>query len=188
MIAVPSPPSLNAFLSLPLIEESPAWEFIDGEPIQKPMPGGKHSRLQGRLTAAINATTELYEALPELRCTFAGRSIVPDIAIISQDQIPVDDQGDIASSGIDFAPHWIIEILSPDQRQMRVTRKILHCLRQGSQMGWLIDPDDRVVLVYQPDCLPDELTRDEPLPAIDGVDLALTAAQLFSWLKVGATA
>lgn len=34
------------FLQPPYIEDSPAWEFIQGEAIQKPMPGGKHSRLQ----------------------------------------------------------------------------------------------------------------------------------------------
>lgn len=192
MIAVPSPLTLEAFLTLPIIEDSPAWEFIDGEPIQKPMPGGKHSRLQARLTAAINTAAlgtaiSTHEALPELRCTVADRSMVPNIAVIAQDRIPVDQNGDIASSGITFAPDWLIEILSPDQNQTRVTRKILYCLRHGSQMGWLIDPDERVVLVYRPDRLPDELAGDEVLPTIDAVPLDLTAAQLFEWLKVGAT-
>jgi Uma2 family endonuclease len=41
--------SLSDFLSLPYIEESPAWEYIGGGAIQKPMGGGKHSLLQKRL-------------------------------------------------------------------------------------------------------------------------------------------
>jgi len=66
---------------------------------------------------------------------------------------------------------------------MRVTRNILHSLRHGEQMGWLIDPDERVVLVYRPDCLPDELTGDAWLPCLPGADLALTVEQLLGWLK-----
>lgn len=184
MIAVPVPLSLKDFLRLPSIEESPAWEFIDGEAIQKPMPGGKHSRLQLRLASAINAGTSGYEALPELRCTFGGRSMVPDLAVIAKEQIPVDENGEIVSTGIEFAPAWLIEILSPDQKQMRVTRKILHSLRHGGQMGWLVDPDERVVLVYRCDRLPDELAGDTLLPCIEGIHLQLTVEQMFGWLKV----
>ena len=65
MIAVPVANSLEQFLGLSSIEESPAWEFIFGEAIQKPMPGGKHSRLQSRLVTVINAADSPYEALPE---------------------------------------------------------------------------------------------------------------------------
>jgi Uma2 family endonuclease len=74
MIAVPGSLTLDDFLRLPAIEESPAWEYGDGEVIQKLMAGGKHSRLHLRLAAAINAATSAYEALPELRCTVGGRS------------------------------------------------------------------------------------------------------------------
>lgn len=186
MIAVPGALSLSDFLRLPSIEESPAWEFIDGEVIQKPMPGGKHSRLQLRLASAINATTPTYEALPELRCTFGDRSIVPDLVVVATEQIPVDADEEIASTGIEFAPPWIIEILSPDQKQMKVTRKILHSLRHGGQMGWLVDPDERVVLIYRCDRLPDELTGDTLLPCLEGINMQLTVEQMFGWLKMGA--
>jgi Uma2 family endonuclease len=183
-IAIPNPLSLEEFLQMNSIEDSPAWEFIDGETIQKPMPGGKHSRLQLRLASAINTATTSYETLPELRCTFGGKSIVPDLAVISCDRIPTDENGDIISTGIEFAPDWIIEILSPQQSQMKVTRKILHCLRHNGQMGWLVDPDERVVLVYRRDRLPDELTNDALLPCIKGFNLQLTVEQMFDWLKI----
>ena len=183
-IAVPHPLSLEQFLRLPQIEESPAWEFLHGEAIQKPMPGGKHSRLQFRLAGAINAAGSSYEAFPELRCTFGGRSIVPDLAVVHRDRIPVDENGDIISTGIEFAPAWLIEILSPDQSQMKVTRKILHSLRHGSQMGWLVDPIERVVLAYRPDHLPDELLGDALLPSLANVELELSVEVMFDWLKV----
>lgn len=186
-IVIPKPLTLEQFLQLPYIEDSPAWEFIQGEAIQKPMPGGKHSRLQSRLGAAINAIDSPYEALPELRCTVGGRSIVPDLVILAKNQIPVDMNGEIISTGINVAPDWIIEILSPEQSQMKVTRNILHSLRHGGKMGWLIDPDERVVLVYRPNALPDELMDNAQLPCLPDVDLVLTVKQMFSWLKAGGT-
>lgn len=44
--------TLAEFLQLP--ETKPAGEYIDGRIIQKPMPQGKHSVIQGELVPAIN--------------------------------------------------------------------------------------------------------------------------------------
>ncbi len=181
-IAKPQNLTLQDFLRLPDIEESPAWEYINGEVIQKPMGGGKHSTLQKRLVAAIDQTNSNYEAFPELRCTFGNRSVVPDIVVIEQSKLPVDENGDIISTGIDFAPDWTIEILSPDQSQTKVTG-ILHCLRHGTRLGWLIDPKERSVLVYQPDRLPDLLDAEDSLPVLEGLSLQLSVNQVFSWLQ-----
>ena len=183
-VAVSKSKNLEEFLKRLDIEESPAWEFIDGEISQKPMPGGKHSRLQLRLANAINTAGNNYEEFPELRCTFGGRSLVPDLAIIASHRIPVDETGEIISTGIDFAPDWIIEILSPNQSQMRVTRKILHSLRHGCKIGWLVDPNEKVVLAYSQDSLPDELTGEMLLPCLEGINLELMVEQMFAWLKV----
>ena len=76
------PLTLEEFLKLP--ETKPASEYINGEIIQKPMPKGRHSRLQGKVCNSINQVAEdekIAYAFPELRCTFGGRSIVPDIAV-----------------------------------------------------------------------------------------------------------
>ncbi len=75
---------LETFLKLP--ETKPASEFIDGEIIQKPMPQGKHSTIQRDLVNAIDSTPKpgkIARAYPELRCTFGGRSIVPDAAVFA---------------------------------------------------------------------------------------------------------
>jgi Uma2 family endonuclease len=175
--------SLNEFLQLPYIEESPAWEYIDGSAIQKPMAGGKHSLLQKRLIGAIDQAGTNYEAFPELRCTFGNRSVVPDVVIIERQQVPTDQNGEIISSGITFAPPWIIEILSPDQSQTRVTGNILHCIHYGTKLAWLLDPSERSILTYQPNRLPNLLSGSELLPVIEGIDLSLTVEQVFSWLQ-----
>lgn len=144
------PLTLEAFLELP--ETEPASEYIGAQIIQKPLPQGKHSRLQDKLGKTINTAVESRKiacAFPELRCSFGGSSIVPDIAVFIWSQIPTDSSGEIANV-FPLAPPWIIEILSPGQRHAKVTKKILHCLQYGTQMGWLIDPDDKSVVVYRP--------------------------------------
>jgi Uma2 family endonuclease len=182
-ITVPKSMTLEEFLKLPYIEESPAWEYINAEAIQKPMGGGKHSLLQKRLVSVIDALDSNYEAFPELRCTCGNRSVVPDVVVIAKSQLPLDESGDIISSGIDFAPAWIIEILSPAQSQTKVTGNILHCLRNGSKLGWLIDPSERSILVYQPNCLPDLLAGKDILPVLEDLNLTLSVEEVFAWLQ-----
>lgn len=186
MVQTPSKPiTLEEFLRLP--ETKPASEFIDGNVIQKPMPQGQHSRLQQKLVTAINMLTEEQQialALP-LRCTFGGRSIVPDIAVFIWKRILTNDDGTIANS-FDAHPNWTIEILSPEQSSTRVTSNILHCLNHGTQLGWLIDPNEQLVLGYAPGQQPNlfESPSDRlPMPKFAHL-LHLTLALLFSWLKI----
>jgi Uma2 family endonuclease len=161
--------TLEEFLKQP--ETKPASEFIDGRVEQKTMPQGKHSRLQLRFCDQVNEVAEanrLAMAFPELRCTFGGRSIVPDAAVFHWERLPFDADGEVANTFATY-PDWTIEILSPDQTTTKVIRNILHCLKHGSQLGWLIDPEERVILVFRPEQLPTEL--------------ALTVNDVFAWLK-----
>jgi Uma2 family endonuclease len=48
--------TLDEFLQLP--ETTPASEYINGAILQKPMPKGKHSKLQGRLVTVVNDIVE----------------------------------------------------------------------------------------------------------------------------------
>ncbi|MEM9905927.1 MAG: Uma2 family endonuclease [Cyanobacteria bacterium P01_D01_bin.44] len=144
------PLTLEAFLTLP--ETKPASEYIDGQVIQKPMPQGKHSRLQLDFATLINTSVRSQKvacAFTELRCTFAGSSIVPDIAVFTWERIPRDETGEVANI-FPLAPDWTLEILSPGQSQTKVTKNILRCLKHGTQMGWLIDPEDKAVFIYRP--------------------------------------
>lgn len=185
MVQIPSKSlTLEEFLKLP--ETEPASEYIEGEIIQKPMPQGKHSTIQGELVTAINAVVKpkrIARAFPELRCTFGGRAIVPDISVFTWDRIPRDENGEIANV-FQAAPDWIIEVLSPDQNQTKVTKKILHSLKYETQMGWLIDPDEQTVFVYHP--MQQAEVFDEPdeqlsVPSFAS-ELKLTVGIVFGWL------
>ncbi|MDF5725382.1 MAG: Uma2 family endonuclease [Rhizonema sp. PD37] len=176
--------TLEKFLLLP--ETKPASEFIDSQIYQKPMPQGKHSRLQLKFCNAVNQVAEIPKialAFPELRCTFGGRSIVPDATVFIWERIPFEADGEVPNA-FEFYPDWTIEILSPDQRATKVISNILHCLRHGTQLGWLIDPLERLILVFIPGQEPLELTGDEALPIPKFLTLDLTVEQVFGWLKV----
>lgn len=176
--------TLAEFLQLP--ETKRASEYIDGQIIQKPMPQGKHSVIQGELVAAINGVFKpkhIARAFPELRCTFGGRSIVPDIVVFIWSRIPRDENGEVANTFL-VAPDWTIKILSPDQRQTKVTKNILHCLKYGTQIGWLIDPDEQTLFVYR--SKQETEVFDEPdavlsMPSFAS-ELHLTIKDLFAWL------
>ncbi|MFB2924259.1 Uma2 family endonuclease [Aerosakkonema funiforme] len=188
MLQTPTKPlTLAEFIKLP--ETKPASEYINGQIIQKPMPQGKHSKLQGKLVTRINQIVEdkqIALAFPELRCIFGGRSIVPDVAVLAWERIPVDENGDVANV-FETYPDWTIEILSPDQNQTKVTGNILHCLKYGSKLGWLLDPDQKSVLVYPAGKQPEFLEKAEDvLPVPDLLaELQLTVGDLFGWLKLG---
>jgi Uma2 family endonuclease len=176
--------NLEDFLKLPYLEDSPAWEYLDGVAIQKPMPKTRHSILQKRLLAEVDSHTADYTALPELRCTFGGRSIVPDVAVIAWNRINLNQAGE-PEDDFTEAPDWTIEILSPDQKVNRVIDNILHCLKHGSKLGWMLDPDDYSVLMFTDQQEPEVCRGDHQLKVIAGVELTLTPQQIFAWLKVG---
>ncbi len=186
MVRTPSQ-SLTLEEFLKQSETKPASEYVDGQIIQKPMPQGKHSTIQGELVMAINALVKrkrIARAFPELRCTFGGRSIVPDIAVLAWDRIPRDEKGEVANA-FRLSPDWTIEILSPNQNQTKVTKNILHCLNAETQMGWLIDPDEQTVFVYRPKqqtAIFDKCQQQLPVPSFAG-ELQLTVGELFGWLS-----
>lgn len=178
--------TLEGFLELP--ETKPAQEYIDDRIIQKPMPQGKHSIIQSELVTAINSLGKgqnIAYAFPELRCTFAGRSIVPDVVVLRWQRIPKDDRGEVANL-FGSHPDWTIEILSPGQSQTLLINKILHCLEHGCQLGWLIDPEERSVLVFSSGEQLRVFSNDRDLlPTPDFLaELSLTSDRLFSWLKL----
>jgi Uma2 family endonuclease len=177
--------TLAEFLEQP--ETKPASEYINGIVYQKPMPQGEHSTIQGELVTAINQAVKprkIARAFPELRCTFADRSIVPDIAVFRWERIPRTEKGRIANR-FEIHPDWLIEILSPEQSANQVIDKIIFCIHQGTELGWLIDPKDESVMILKPNQLPDVKSEDDILPALDALeDWQLTVNQMFNWLNI----
>ncbi len=177
--------SLSEFLQLP--ETKPASEYIDNQIIQKPMPQGQHSLIQRELLLTISPILNnqgIAQAFPELRCTFGDRSVVPDVVVFQKNRIPRLANGKIANA-FEIAPDWTIEILSPDQSATKVLKNIRHCLDHGSQMGWLINPEDESVFIGELNnqfTILDEANSQLPMPGF-AASLSLTVGDIFGWLK-----
>jgi Uma2 family endonuclease len=177
---------LESFLALP--ETKPASEYINGQIVQKPMPQGKHSLLRMKILTYINSIlmeSKIAIALPELRCTIDGRSIVPDVVILENKNIPRDEDGEI-SNVVTTPPNWVIEILSPDQSTTKVIKNIIHCLECGTEVGWLIDPAEKTIFIYQKDRqvqIIDILDKELLVPTF-AQSVKLTAGEIFNWLKL----
>ena len=99
--------TLEQFLVQPEIEESPAWELLEGEVVQKPMPSLFHSRLQRNLVNSLNRSAEGWEAVQELRCVLPGGSPVPDIVVVKADRLGTVD-GPLAGCSCCNAKSWFV--------------------------------------------------------------------------------
>lgn len=178
--------SLEAFLTMP--ETKPASEYIGGQIVQKPMPQGQHSRIQGKLVNTVNTAAEddqIALAFPELRCTFGGHhAIVPDVVVFTWNRIPFVEEG-IIPNKFELAPDWAVEIISPEQSPSRLIEKLVHCLKHGTEVGWMIDPDDFAVTVFLPDQMPIVMHDSDQLPMPSAIPLSLTVNDIFNWLRVG---
>lgn len=188
MTSIQAPPKLSLAEFLEMPETKPAREYINGNIYQKPMPKGKHSRLQIRLATRINHVAEperIASAFPELRCTFGGRSIVPDISVFSWQRIPVDANGEIENT-FEIYPDWTMEILSPDQSPTRVINNILFSLDRGTELGWFIDPQERMIMTFKPRQQPEVRQEGDMLPVLSSLEnlLQLSVQDVFSWLTL----
>ena len=180
--ALTKPITLEAFLQLP--ETKPASEFLNGQITQKSMPQGEHSVLQGTLISRINAIAteeKIAYAFPELRCTFGGAAIIPDVSVFRWSRIPRTETGRVANR-FESYPDWAIEILSPDQSQTKVLANLLHCADHGTELGWLLDPDNDSVLCVFPESRVKLYQGAQKLPVLQGLSLDLSAADIFGWL------
>lgn len=74
--------SLEDFLKLPYLEESPAWEYVDGVAIQKPMPKTRHSILQKCLLSEIDSQTD------DLQLTLTAQQIFDWLKVRQTKQYP----------------------------------------------------------------------------------------------------
>lgn len=77
-----------------------------------------------------------------------------------------------------LCPDFVLELRSPSDRLPGLQDKMAEYIANGACLGWLIDPIERVVLVYRPDESVDRLAAPAELsgePVLPGFVLGLTA-------------
>ena len=176
--------SLEDFLERPEIDEHPYLEYVDGKVIPKVSPQYQHSRLTMHFLETLNAAAgDRGEAVPELRCTYAGRSIVPDVVFLLEEHIGYDEGGEVVNV-VAIPPDLHIEIISPKQGVTEADEKLRHSTAHGCALGWLVHPYRRTIDVYRPGTEPVCLGLEGVLegePVLPG--FRLPVAEVFGWLK-----
>lgn len=60
-----------------------------------------------------------------------------------------------------FAPDFVVELRSPDDRLSRLRPKMREWVDNGTSLAWLVDPERRVVEIYRPGREPETLADRE---------------------------
>jgi len=133
----------------------PDAELVDGEIVERPMGELPHSYVQGELTFILRGLAPKLgiQVLIAVRIqTQARRFRVADLAVFRA--------GDIGEKIPSVPPFLVVEILSPEDRMVRVQAKVQEYLELGVEYVWLIDPDERQAIVY---------SRQAPAGRVEGV-------------------
>ena len=115
---------------------SPDCEFEDGVLIERNLGTKDHSSLQGALIAYFYRRRKSWNihVFPEQRIRIRVRKyLIPDLCIVSGPEPP--------EQVFQTAPLIVIEILSPDDRTIRVNDKVRQWRDFGVPYVWVIDPE-----------------------------------------------
>ena len=98
-----------------------------------------------------------------------GARYAPDAAWLSPEQLA--DYAPSTRTGLlRFCPHFVVEIMSRNDRPAAARRKMEEYIAHGARLGWLIDPFRRQAHIYRPGAGPvtlddpEQLTGDPELP------------------------
>jgi Uma2 family endonuclease len=133
-----------------LPDDGNRYEILQGELIVSPSPSGRHQIVLGRLHAA------LYEAVKTSKfgtvftapfdVKFSDRNVVePDLFVIS-----VNQYSQYSDRSFDGAPAFVIEIVSPSSINTDRQRKATLYMEQGVKEYWIVEPDQKRILVHIP--------------------------------------
>jgi Uma2 family endonuclease len=136
-----------------LPDDGSRYELIEGELLVSTAPGITHQRVSMNLTAALLnyfAQNPIGEVLATPGIVFdIHNGVVPDLVVV------LNERRDAITAGERFigAPDIVIEIVSPGTENMRRDRIMKRQVygKFGVDEYWVVDPQTRIVEVYQPD-------------------------------------
>jgi len=133
------------------------WEIIGGEAWNmSPAPGRTHQTVSRRMAFEIHALLkdedcEVFYAPFDVRLAHADSADQEISDVVQPDILVVCDPEKLDERGCKGAPDWIIEITAPKtaSRDHIAKRKLYE--RHGVGEYWIVQPVDRVVMVYRLD-------------------------------------
>jgi Uma2 family endonuclease len=118
-------------------------DFLDGEVVERSMGELPHADVQGNLLRLLQRLRSKLgiRVVPEIRIQIHSRRFrVADVALWRGD--------DIGTNIPTKPPFLVVEILSPEDRTVRMLPKIQEYLSIGVEYVWLIDPEEKAALIF----------------------------------------
>jgi Uma2 family endonuclease len=134
------------------------WQFSERVELIKgyirkmsPAPSSKHQRLSYNLIGCFyvnfkNQPCSVFEAPFDVRLPI--KSEKKDTTVVQPDLCVICDENKIDEKGCNGAPDLIVEIISPNNSKHDIHTKFNLYLEAGVKEYWLIEPNDRMILIY----------------------------------------
>ena len=161
--------TVNEFLDYEDSNDLVQVELVRGELRVTPLPGPRHGGVCSNLLARLMP----YVAERRLGRVFAdgvGFRLLalpqtvrgPDVSFVRAERMPAA----LAARGfLEMAPDLVVEVLSPSETASRLEEKLSDYRAAGTPLIWVIDPDQRTVMVISAGAPVRWLREDD---AIDG--------------------
>lgn len=125
-------------------------ELIDGQIYYMAPPSTRHQRLVHFFDREIGNYIQSHEGeceiFPAPFAVFLNKDdknyVEPDISVIC-------DKNKITDKGCNGAPDWVIEIISPGNKEMDYYKKLFKYQAAGVREYWIVDPIKEMVMVYR---------------------------------------
>jgi Uma2 family endonuclease len=134
------------------------WQFSERVELIKgyirkmsPAPSRNHQQLTVNLTIKLdqyfhNKPCRYYPAPFDVRLPI--KSAKKDTTVVQPDFCVICDESKLDEKGCNGAPDLIVEIISPNNSKHDIHTKFNLYLEAGVKEYWLIEPADRMILIY----------------------------------------
>lgn len=162
-------------------------ELIDGYFYDMASPTYLHQQIAGEIYRQIanyimdrGGKCQPFVAPLDVQISCDEKTIVqPDVAILC-------DSDKVRRWGVYGAPDFILEVLSPSTKRKDCVRKLSKYMEAGVREYWILDPDQRLLMIYffEEEICPLICGLDKPIPVriYDG-DLRISFEHILQWIE-----
>jgi Uma2 family endonuclease len=147
MIATQAPPlTIDDYRLMP--ETGPRYQLIEGDLFMAPAPNRYHQDISGNIQFMLAKYLEkhpigkLYNAPFDVYLDEINAH-QPDLVFIAKRNFSI-----LTDAGVEGAPDFIVEILSPKTAHLDKKPKRRVYARAGVKELWIVDPDTKLIHVY----------------------------------------
>ncbi|MCI0683906.1 MAG: Uma2 family endonuclease [Gemmataceae bacterium] len=159
------------------------FELEDGEIVEMSLPGELHGVVCGNIVGVLG---NFVRKTKRGRVCSNGMGLImkrdpdtvrgPDISLYLDNK----KYQDLDRKYPEALPALIVEVLSPNDRPGKTTKRLQRFLAKGVPLAWMVDPESRDVSFYRPDQAPLVLEEDQEIVDVPELpDFRCRVAELF---------